>query len=420
LIEADGPLAPFRHRDFRVFWTGSMLSTMGSQFTQVAMAWQIYELTNSPLQIGLLGLARGLPQIALLLVGGLLADAVNRRKLMMCTQASLFCVSASLALLTHGGRASPGILYAATILLAFFNSLDNPSRQALVPNLVPRETLARALALNSSQRYVAVIAGPSLAGVVLAAFGPQACYAVDALSWLYMVATLASIRTPLQEGRGWRSVSLHSLREGLAFVVGHGIIFPLMLMDFGAMFFGSAKALLPIYARDILAVGPRGLGLLYAASAVGSLLSAVGFSFIGGVRRSGLWIFGGVTVYGVATVLFAESRVFWLSVLLLAAAGAGDTISAILRGTINQLATPDELRGRMASINSIFTNTGPPLGQFESGVVAAWFGAPMSALSGGVATLALLALVAAAFPAIRRFQIGGAARAAEVRAAAPG
>jgi len=397
-----------------------MLSTMGSQFTQVAMAWQIYELTNSPLQIGLLGLARGLPQIALLLVGGLLADAVNRRKLMMCTQTSLFCVSASLALLTHSGRASPGILYAATILLAFFNSLDNPSRQALVPNLVPRETLARALALNSSQRYVAVIAGPSLAGVVLAAFGPQACYAVDALSWLYMVVTLASIRTPLQEGRGWRSVSFHSLREGLAFVVGHGIIFPLMLMDFGAMFFGSAKALLPIYARDILAVGPRGLGLLYAASAVGSLLSAVGFSFIAGVRRAGLWIFGGVTVYGVATVLFAESRMFWLSVVLLAAGGAGDTISAILRGTINQLATPDDLRGRMASINSIFTNTGPPLGQFESGVVAAWFGAPMSALSGGVATLALLALVAAAFPAVRRFQIGGVALAEEVRAAAPG
>jgi len=206
----------------------------------------------------------------------------------------------------------------------------------------------------------------------------------------------------------------------LAFVVGHGIIFPLMLMDFGAMFFGSAKALLPIYARDILAVGPRGLGLLYAASAVGSLLSAVGFSFIAGVRRAGLWIFGGVTVYGVATVLFAESRMFWLSVVLLAAGGAGDTISAILRGTINQLATPDDLRGRMASINSIFTNTGPPLGQFESGVVAAWFGAPMSALSGGVATLALLALVAAAFPAVRRFQIGGVALAEEVRAAAPG
>ncbi|HTM10331.1 MAG TPA: MFS transporter [Verrucomicrobiae bacterium] len=261
-----------------------LLSTVGSQFTTVAMSWQIYELTNSPLQIGLLGLARALPQIALLLVGGLLADAVNRRKLMMCTQAALFCVSATLALLTHAGKTSPATLYAATMLLAFFTSLDNPARQAMVPNLVPREILARALALNSSQRYIGVIAGPSLAGVVLAAFGAQACYVVDALSWLFMIVALVSIRTPLQEGRGWRSISFHSLREGLKYVSGHAVIFPLMLMDFGAMFFGSAKALLPVYARDILIVGPRGLGLLYAASAAGSLAAAVGFSFLGGVR----------------------------------------------------------------------------------------------------------------------------------------
>ena len=381
-----------------------LLSTVGSQFSNVAMSWQIYELTNSPLQIGLLGLARALPQIALLLVGGLLADAVNRRKLMMCTQGALFCVSATLALLTHAGKASPATLYAATILLAFFTSLDNPARQAIVPNLVPREILAPALALNSSQRYIGVIAGPSLAGVVLAAFGAEACYLVDACSWIFMIVALLSIRTPLQEGRGWRAISFQSLSEGLKYVSSHAVIFPLMLMDFGAMFFGSAKALLPVYARDILLVGPRGLGLLYAASAVGSLAAAVGFSFLGGVRRAGLWIFTGVTVYGLGTVFFAGSRVFWLSVFLLAAAGAGDTISSILRGTINQLSTPDELRGRMSSINSIFTNTGPPLGQFESGVVAAWLGAELSALTGGLATLALVALVAASFPAVRRFR----------------
>lgn len=417
--EAQGPLAPFRHRDFRIFWIGLLLSTVGSQFTTVAMAWQIYELTNSPLQIGLLGLARALPQIALLLVGGLLADAVNRRKLMMCTQLALFCVSTTLALLTHTGRAAPSTLYAAATMLAFFTSLDNPARQAIVPNLVPRDVLARALALNSSQRYIGVIAGPSLAGVVLAAFGPEACYLVDAFSWLFMIVSLAWIRTPPQEGKGWRGISFHSLREGLRYVSSHGVIFPLMLMDFGAMFFGSAKALFPVYARDLLAVGPRGLGVLYAASAVGSLTSAVGFSLLGGVRRAGLWIFTGVTVYGVCTVLFAGSRVFWLSVLLLAAAGAGDTISSILRGTINQLSTPDELRGRMSSINSIFTNTGPPLGQFESGLVASWLGAEMSALSGGIATLALIAVVAAAFPAIRRFRIGDG-RVQEVRAAVSG
>jgi MFS family permease len=399
-------LTPLRHRDFRLFWTGLVLSGIGSQFSTVAMAWQIYELTNSPLQIGLLGLVRALPQIVLLLVGGLLADAMNRRKLMMCTQTGLFFVSGTLALLTHAGKTSPATLYLATMLLAFFTSLDAPARQALVPSLVPREELAQALALNSSQRHVSVIAGPSIGGLVLALSGPAVCYAVDAFSWLAMALSLALIRARMHEGRGWGAISLHSLGEGLRFVSSHAIIFPLMVMDFGAMFFGSAKALLPIYARDILSAGPQGLGILYAASAVGSLAAATGMSAFGRVRRAGIWIFTGVGVYGAATVLFAGSQRFWLSVLFLVFAGAGDTVSAILRSTINQLSTPDALRGRMASINSIFTNSGPQLGQFESGVVAAWLGAELSALTGGMATLAILAIVAASFPRVRRFRIG--------------
>ena len=399
-------LSPFSHRDFRIFWTGLVLSGIGSQFTTVAMAWQIYELTDSPLQIGLLGLARAVPQVVLLLLGGLLADAVNRRKLMMCTQTSLFLVSGTLALLTVAGKTTPLMLYITTMLLALFGSLEGPARHALIPSLVPREHLAQALALNSSQRQVAVIAGPSLAGLVLALLGPATCYAVDAFSWLVMLLSLSLLRTKLQEGKGWRAVSLTSLREGLAFVWVHAVIFPLMVMDFGATFFGSAKALFPIYARDILAVGPEGLGVLYAASAVGSLLAAIGMSLFVRVRRAGLWIFAGVAMYATCIVLFAGSRTFWLSVLLLASAGAGDTISAILRGTINQLSTPDDLRGRMVSINSIFTNSGPGLGQFESGLVAAWLGAELSALTGGLATLAILAVVAATFPAIRRYQIG--------------
>src|SRR5215467_6154227 len=172
-------VSPLLYRDFCLFWTGSFLSGIGTQFTTVAMAWQIYEITNSAFQIGLLGLARAIPQIVLLLVGGLLADAMNRRKLMIYTQGSLFFVSAALALLTVAGRASPLLLYAATMLLAFFSSLEAPSRQAIVPSLVPREELAKAMALHSSQRYVSVILGPSLAGVVLAFLGPAACYAVD-------------------------------------------------------------------------------------------------------------------------------------------------------------------------------------------------------------------------------------------------
>ena len=398
-------LSPFRHRDFCIFWTGSLLSGIGSQFTAVAMAWQIYELTNSAFQIGLLGLARAVPQAFLLLVAGLLADAMNRRKLMMCTQIGLFCVSTILALLTLSGKASAGMLYLATMALALFSSLETPARQSMIPNLVPRETLPQALALQGTQRYIAIIAGPSLAGLVLAFSGPAACYVVDALSWLAMLISLSLIRTKLQEGAGWSSVSLRSLREGFRFVLGHGVIFPLMLLDFGASFFGNARALFPIYARDILFVGPKGLGILYAARAVGSFSSAATLSFFGPVRRGGRWILIGIGMYGIATVLFAGSRVFWFSVLMLALSGAGDTTSAILRSTINQLNTPDELRGRMSSINSIFTSSGPQLGQFESGVVAAWLGTEASAMTGGLATLGILGLVAAVFPQVRRFKI---------------
>ena len=220
-----------------------------------------------------------------------------------------------------------------------------------------------------------------------------------------MLAALRLLRTKIPEGGGWKTISVDSLREGLQFVWSHGVIFPLMILDFSATFFGNVRGLFPIYARDILFVGPKGLGLLYASRAVGSLLAAGAMALFGPVKHSGRWIFLGIAIYGVATMLFAGSQVFWFSFLMLAFTGAGDTISSILRSTINQLSTPDELRGRMSSINSIFTSSGPQLGQFESGVVAAWLGAQMSALTGGLATLFVLIVVAASFPSLRQFQI---------------
>ncbi len=398
-------LSPLRHRDFRLFWTGLLLSSVGSQFTTVAMAWQIYELTDSPLQIGLIGLARAVPQIGILLFGGLLADAMNRRRLMMLTQASLFCVSGVLALLTLAGSATPLRLYVAAMFLALFSSLEAPSRQAIVSNLVPREDLSRALAMHSTQRQIAVIAGPSVAGLVLAFSGPALCYAVDAFSWLIMLAALALIRTRLPERGGWRTVSVNALGAGLRFVWRHPVIFPLLIMDFGANIFGTVRALLPVFARDILLVGPEGLGALYAASAAGSLLGAVGFSLIGRTRRAGRWILGGVTVYGACVILFAQSQSFWLSVMCLVGYGVGDTISAILRATINQLSTPDELRGRMASIHSLFTNSGPQLGQFQAGALASLLGAEIAATSGGLIILLIVAVLVLGFPKVREYRI---------------
>src|SRR6516164_1344359 len=220
-----------------------------------------------------------------------------------------------------------------------------------------------------------------------------------------MFAFLSLIRTPIPEGEGRRAVSLGSLHAGLRFVLRHTVIFPLLVMDFGANLFGSIRALLPIYARDILMVGPQGLGILYAASAVGALLAAGGFSLVGRIRRAGGWILIGVSIYATCIVLFANSRIFWLSVLLLIGSGVGDTISAVLRATINQLSTPDELRGRMASINSIFTNSGPQLGQFEAGALAAVVGAEFSAMTGGIIILLIVLVLTVGFPNVRKYRL---------------
>lgn len=399
------PFAALRQRDFRLFWGGLVLSGIGSQFTTVAMAWQIYELTDSPLQLGLLGLARGVPQIGLLLVGGLLADAVDRRRLMMMTQIGQFVVSGALVGLTVTEAIGPPALYVASFLLAIFSSLEGPARQALVPNMVPRSDLTNAVALNATQRNVSMIAGPSLAGVVLGASGPALCYAVDTLSWLAMLGALVLIRSLPQPTGGRGGISLGALREGFVFVWSHPIILSLMVLDFGQNLFGNPRALMPVYARDILHVGPEGLGLLYAAAAVGSIATAAGMSVTAQVRRAGRWVLIGVGVYAASTAVFGISQVFWFSLLLLAAEGAGNMISTVLRGTMTQLVTPDELRGRVTSVNSIFTNSGPQLGQFRAGAVAEVIGTELSVVTGAGLLLAIVAGVAVSARAVRRFEI---------------
>ncbi len=398
------PIAALRHRDFSIYWAGSVLSQVGSQFTTVAMAWQIYELTNSPLKLGLLGLARGAPMLALLLFGGLLADAVNRRHLMMATQIGQMCVSASLAVMTLAGWVSPPVLYAASLFLALFSSLEQPARTAIIPNLVPRSDLTNALALSGTQRYVATIVGPSLAGLLLAHSGATLCYAFDAVSWLAMLAALFIMRPLAQVAGGRRAISMQALREGVEFVWTHPVILSMMALDFGQNFFGSTRALLPIYARDILGVGPRGLGLLYSATSAGALIMGIVMSVRGPVRRAGMWVLVSVGVYGVFTTLFGVSHVFWLSFLMLASAGAANTVSFVLRNTINQLLTPDEIRGRVTSVNSMFTNTGPQLGQFEAGALASMIG-PVGATAVGGLLVTLIAAGLTAIKSVRGFEV---------------
>jgi len=352
-------------------------------------------LTNSALQVGLIGLAQAIPLITLSLFGGLLADAVDRRRLMIVTQLVQFSISGGLALLTIAGLVSPLILYVAAALFALASALEMPSRSALVPNLVPPSDLSNAIALNSTQRSVAAIVGPALAGVLLALSGPALCYGIDALSWFAMPAALLSIRSRPRATGGRRAVSFGALRDGISFVRSNPVILSMMVLDFGATLFGEPDALLPIFARDILGVGATGLGILFASTSIGSLVAATGMSLLPSRKRAGQWVLLGVVVYGVAAVVFALSHVFWLSALML----------AMMRGTINQVVTPDELRGRVSAVNSIFVVGGPRLGQVESGVVAALGGVQFSALTGGFCAL-LVVLGVALVPGVRRFTLG--------------
>jgi MFS family permease len=397
-----------KHRDFRVFWSGLALSNFGSQFTTVAMAWQIYQLTNSPFAIGLLGLARALPQMGLLLFGGLLADAVDRRRLLMVMQLLQLAVSASLAVLTVLGAVTPGVLLVAAALFAVCTGLGNPSRQAFVPNLVPREDLGSALAVINTAGKLSNIAGPAAGGVALAAAGAALCYSVDAVSWLAMLAALMVIRAQRPSGMGRPGIAFSALREGLSFMRGQPVLLAMLALDFGAGFFGGPNALLPIYARDLYHVGPQGLGILFGASAAGSFLAAAGLSVTGQPRDAGRWVLAGLAAYGVCAMAFAFSPRFpfgfAIGVVMLACMGGGDTFNAVIRTTVNQTLTPDVLRGRVSSVSNIFTSGGPQLSQVESGVTAAWWGAEMAAFVGGLMTLVFVGAVALT-PGLWRFRL---------------
>jgi MFS family permease len=380
---------------------------MGSQFTTVAMAWQMYELTDSPLQVGLIGLSRALPAMAMMLFGGLLADAFDRRRLLAFTQGGQLLASSVLLVTSALGLISPVVLYICTAALGLFNALETPARQAIVPNLVPADDLSSALALNGTQRAAGAILGPSLAGLLLAFAGPSWCYAVDTASWCCMLAALAVIRPfgAVASGRG--GVSVGALREGVTFVWTNPIIRTTVLSDFVVTLCGTPQALLPVYARDIFGVGPAGLGQLYAAEAVGSLIAATIISTRAHITRAGLGFIAGFVMFALGNIVLAVSPMFALAVLGLGIAGSGDTLAAVMRGTINQLSTPDELRGRAWSVNALFSNGGPSLGQFRAGAIAQRWGAEAAALSGGIVVLGFAGALLM-YPLLRKFELRAA------------
>lgn len=403
------PLVALRHRDFRLLWFGQLVSTAGTQMSIVAINWHLYELTGRPEALGLIGLFRLIPLLIFSLGSGVLADAVDRRKLMLLSQSIMAVLATILAIATWSGFTTVLLIYGIVTLQAAANTFDMPARQALIPNLVPKEHLSNALSLNIIVWQCATIIGPTVAGLLIAVRGAaDLVYAIDALSFAAVMISLLLMRTRHVVGPK-RDVSLGAAIEGLRFVRRTPILFSTMALDFVATFFAGAMTLLPVFAKDILQVGPQGLGLLYAAPSIGAVVTGLIMAWIGNVRRQGKVILWAVGIYGLCTAIFGFSTSFILSSLMLAGIGASDTVSMVIRNTLRQTLTPDELRGRMVSVNQIFFAGGPQLGELEAGIVAKFFGAAASVWTGGLACVFAVLLVAVGVPQLRLYEDNGPA-----------
>lgn len=351
-----------------------------------ALFWHIRTLTDQPIALGGVGLARILPIIGFSLVGGAVADAINRRRVLFITQTVMVLIGIALTWLTFIGKIDLWHIYLLTAIQAVAISFDLPARQALVPNLVPDRDLPNAFSMMSIASQVGAIVGPALSGLVIAYWGQAYTYLIDAVTYLAVILALTlmgSIPQELATSQA-KPVSLTAIKEGVQFILGHPIILSTMVLDFFATFFSSANTLMPIFARDVLNVGAIEYGWLSAAQSIGAMAAAVIISQMVEIRRQGPVFLGSVAIFGVATIGFGLARTFGLAMLALVFVGASDSVSTIIRNTIRQLQTPDYIRGRMTSVNQIFFMGGPQLGEVEAGTVAQFFGAPFAVITGGI------------------------------------
>lgn len=395
-----------RHREYALLFWGQLASAVGTQMQIVAISWQVYLLTHSALALGLIGLLQAIPRLLFSLVGGVFADAYDRRKLLLIVEAALALTSATLALCTMAQAVTLPLIGAVVLLAASVSAFEFPARQAIVPMLVPREQMADALSLSMVSVQLTFIVGPTLGGFAILWPGLAGTYWIDVVSYIAVIGSLALLRIPGPLVTQRAQAGIGAMLDGFRFLREHPMILALLSLDFFANFFGSPRALLPFYASDILRVGPQGLGLLLAATSIGALLLTPFTSRVGRFARQGIGVVAAILVWGLCIVLFGFlPGPFWLSLLLLAGAGAADMVSVILRGVVTQLLTPDEMRGRMSAVRAMFVIGGPTLGQFESGVVAGLLSPQASVVSGGIACLVMTVAIAAAVPKLLRTEV---------------
>ena len=379
-------VASLKYRDFRLIWFGQFVSILGTQIQTVALAWLVYTITGSAAALGVVGLARAVPIILLSMFGGTLADQVDRRRLLLVSQSVLASFSLLLAISVALGWVNLGLLYGFAVITAAASAFDGPTRQAIIPSLVPRDRLANALTINVLAQDTAAVFGPAVGGLVLASLGTSAAFFIDAASFMAVVGALIAMRgrppVPVMSRRG-----LAALVDGLQFLRERSTLWQLMVIDFLATLLASTLGLLPVFAKSVLEIGPKGLGVLYSAPSAGAVVGAVLFTMVPTPKHPGRVVAIAIGGYGLSLALFGLSQSFIMALVLLGLAGGVDEVSRVMRHTVRQLATPNEFRGRIGAVASIFSAGGPRLGDFQSGLIASFIGPRGAMLFGGGACL---------------------------------
>ena len=388
------PWQVLAQRDFGLFWVSLLFSAVGSQISTVAVAWQVYEITNSPFQLGLTGLFHALPVMIFSIPGGVVADRMDRRQLLIITQSLAMLLSLVLGVLTSTGQILVWHIYAVTFLSGAISIFDAPARTALIPLLVSGEQLASAYALNITWRQIATLAGPFLGGIVIGGFGISTSYYVDALSFLSVIICLAFMRARPSLPAEKKESPIESVRDGFNFIRDNSVILGLLSMDTCVNFFAAYRSMMPAFARDILGTGPTGLGALLGVPALGALVGSGVVMAVGNPKRKGKLIIWVTLFYTVGVICFALSRSLALSLAIVFALGLVDAVGETLRETLVQVMTPDRMRGRVKSFDQVFMSAGSYMGSAQMGTAATLLGVSGGLIFGGCLGSAAVLLVA--------------------------
>jgi MFS family permease len=398
---AEDRLIVLRQPDLRRYLSARFIASIATQVQTVAVGWQVFRVTGDPFDLGLVALSQFLPFVVLILPAGHVADRYDRRRIQLVTYVLLAACAAALFALALAGSTDTRPVFAVMVLFGIARAFNHPVGQALLPNLAPIGLFPRAVAVNSSLGQVATIAGPAIGGA-LVLFGEHVAYALSLVLLVAAVVLVAGLRGGGRTEASTEPVSWTALLSGVNFVRSRPIVLGSISLDLFAVLFGGAEALLPIYAGEILDVGPIGLGIMRAAPAVGAGVLAAIVAVRPIRRHVGRWMFGGVFVFGIATMLFGISTSFPLSLAALIVMGAGDMVSVYIRHLLVQLETPDAIRGRVSAVNSVFIGASNELGEFESGLTASWWGIVPAVVVGGVATLVVAGTWTRVFGVLRR------------------